>query len=141
MKPPWVPVGIDTIKRLDDHAKLMAVKTEERRELRLTVDPCAGESVIPANEAENVPLEDGDRKGCKYEVASGGIIRNIGQRRYAVLTRDGGPPKQLNLQVSEVHKGLLSVIELIDNGHRVVFDRDLSFIQEKATCHCDNGED
>ena len=44
MKPPWVPVGIDTIRRLDDHAKLMAVKTEERKELRLTVDPCAGES-------------------------------------------------------------------------------------------------
>ena len=101
------------------------------------MDPCAGESVIPGNEAENVPLEDGDRKGCKYEVASGGIIRNIGQRMFAVLTRDGGPPKQLNLQVSEVHKGLWSVIELIDNGHGVVFDWDVSIIQETALCHCD----
>ena len=46
----------------------------------------------------------------------------------------------MNLQVSEVHQGLLSVIELIDHGHRVVFDRDWSLIQDKATGHCDTLE-
>ena len=89
-------------------------------------------------------MEDGDRKGCPYEVANGQIIRNLGQRRCAVVTRDGGAPKVLNRQVSEVHKGLLSVIELVRAGHRVVFDQDWSYIQDKETAWTDTidqGED
>ena len=48
--------------------------------LKLTVESGAGEPVIPGDEAANVPLEDGDMKGCKYEVANGHIIRNKGQK-------------------------------------------------------------
>ena len=48
--------------------------------LKLTVESGAGESVIPGDEAANVPLEDGDMKGCKYEVANGHIIRNKSQK-------------------------------------------------------------
>ena len=90
IKPKRQTVPIATIRRIEDHAKLMAVKTYDWKELRPAVDSGAGESVIPPTEAENVPSEEGDRIGCKYEVANGGIIRNLGQRRFAVATKDGG---------------------------------------------------
>ena len=130
-------IPLDTIRRLDDHAKLMTVKPEEWKMLTLTVDSGAGESVIPKDEADYVPIVEGDRMGCKYEVANGEIIRNQGERRCAVVTKDGGRPKMLNLQVSDVHKALLSVGELVDNGFRVVFDKEWSFIQDKRTGTCD----
>ena len=130
-------VSLDTIRRLDAHKKLMAVQPEDWKMLKLTVDSGAGESVIPEEDADNVPLEDGDRKGCRYEVADGHIIHNKGQKRCAVVTRDGGSPKLLNLQVSDVHKGLLSVIELVKSGYRVVFDEEWSYIQDKSIGLCD----
>ena len=43
----------------------------------------------------------------------------------------------MTLQVSDVHKGLLSVIEMIDAGQRVVFDSEWSYIQDKKTGTCD----
>ena len=84
-----------------------------------------------------MPLVDGDRKGAPYEVANGAIIRNQGQRKCTVVNRDGGAPKILNLQVMAVHKPLLSVAELVRAGHRVVFDRDRCYIQDKKTGWCD----
>ena len=53
------------------------------------------------------------------------------------MTKDCNQPKTLNLQVSEVHKALLSVVELVDAGHRVIFGKDWSFIQDKQTGRCD----
>ena len=133
----WPGRTLNTLKRLGETSLLMAVQPEEWKELKLTVDSGAGESVIPTTEATNVPLEDGDRIGCKYEVANGEIIRNKGQRRCAVVTRDCNPPKMLKLQVSDVNKGLLSVIELVKSGHRVVFDQEWSYIMDKESGKCD----
>ena len=128
---------VDTLRRIRDHGQLMAVSPEQWVEVRLTVDSGAGESVIPPTEAENVPLQKGERTGCKYEVANGEIIVNQGEKRCAMITEQTGQPRQLNLQVSDVHKGLLSVIELVKKGQRVVFDNDWSYIQDKSTGVCD----
>lgn len=50
-----------------------------------------------------------------------------------VITKDGGAHKAFNLQVANVHKALLSVIEIVDSGHRVVFDKHWSFIEDKSS--------
>ena len=127
----------NTLKRIKEHSQIMAVGPEQWVELRLTVDSGAHESVVPPTDAENVPMQEGERIGCKYEVANGEIIVNQGEKRCAMVTEGTSHPRQMNLQVSDVHKALLSVIELVKKGQRVVFDDDWSYIQDKATGVCD----
>ena len=128
---------IHTLTKIRDHGRLMAVSPEQWVELRLTVDSGAGASVVPPSDADNVPLQKGDNTGCKYEVANGEIIINQGEKRCAMITEQTGQPRQLNLQVADVHKGLLSVIELVKKGQRVVFDDEWSYIQDKRSGQCD----
>ena len=130
--------AIDTLNRLREHTDLLAVSPEQWCELRLTVDSGAGESVIPESEAANVEVTEGERTGCKYEVANGAVIYNKGEKHCAMVTQDTAVPREMKLQVSDVHKGLLSVIEMIDAGQRVVFDSEWSYIQDKKTGACDS---
>ena len=70
-------------------------------------------------------------------MANGEIIYNKGEKKCAMITNETKSPRQMTLQVSDVHKGLLSVMELIQKGQRVVFDSDWSYIQDKSTGSCD----
>ena len=126
-------VKLRTLRDLDAHARLMSCKPEEWKEIRLTVDSGAGVTVVPPDEAENVETVDGEMKGARYEVANGQIIKNLGVKKCFLTTNDGGTPKNINLQVADVHKGLLSVIEMVNSHHRVVFDEDWSYIEDKET--------
>ena len=40
---------------------------------------------------------------------------------------------RIDLQVTEVHKALLSVAKMVDAGQRVVFDPDGSFVEDTLT--------
>ena len=115
----------------------MAVALEGWTELRLTVDSGAGESVVPATDAPNITPVRGEKYGNKYEVANGDFIFNQGEKRCAMMTEESSHPRLLTLQVSDVHKGLLSVVEMIRKGQRVVFDQDWSYIRDKESGHCD----
>ena len=55
-----------------------------------------------------------------------------------MVTQETTNPRQMTLQVSDVHKGLLSVVELDKKGQRVVFDSNWSYIQDKSTGSCDS---
>ena len=81
---------VNVLKNLDSHAKLMAVKPEEWTQLRLTVDSSAGETVFPPSEAVNAKTDDGEKKGCRYELAIGAIIRNQGVKKIMVVMKGGG---------------------------------------------------
>ena len=90
--------------------------------------------MFPPSEAVNVKTDDRKKKGCRYEVANCGIIhKKGGVKKCMVVTKDGGAPKSLNLQVANVHKALLSVIELVDSGRRVICHRDWGFIEDKSS--------
>ena len=128
---------VNVLTRIKEHSEPMAVAPEQWVELRLTVDSGAGESVISETDAANVGIEKGKRTGCKYEVANGEIIYNKGEKKCAMVTGETRDPRLMTLQVSDVHKALLSVVELIKKGQRVVFDADWSYIQDKTTGACD----
>ena len=104
----------------------------------MTVDSGAGKSVIGEADVANLGIEKGKRTGCKYEVASGDIIYNKGKKKCAIVTQETTNPRQMTLQVSDVHKRLLSVVELNKKGQRVVFDSNWSYIQDKSTGSCDS---
>ena len=94
----------------------------------LTVDSGASDTVIPPTVAANLPLLHSSRVGTEYEVANGGVVVNLGERKGEVITRMGAATSFLmNFQVVKVHKPLLAVSRLVEAGHKVSFD--------KSNCH------
>ena len=102
--------------------------------ITLTMDSGAAETVIPTNMCPYVPTKpsDGSRKGVEYEVASGHTIPNTGEKTLNVVTTEG-QRRSLTMQVCEVNKALVSISKTCRAGHRVVFDDDGSYVQNKVT--------
>lgn len=70
---------------------------------------------IPTTETEK------SRNGYKYEAAGGHTIANEGEKEIAFATHEGHLCK-MAFQIAEVSKGLGSVADIVDMGHKVVFD-------------------
>ena len=52
----------------------------------------------------------------EYEVANGQSIPNLGERRCLVWTEGASQAKKMNMQVADVHRGLLSLRQCADMG-------------------------
>ena len=72
------------------------------------------------------------RRGVEYEVANGIRIANLGEKKFTGVSREG-VGRRLTAQVCDVNKGLLSVSRIASSGHRVVFDSNGSYIEDKRT--------
>ena len=57
---------------------------------------------------DSLQESDQQRSGLEYEVAKGASIRNEGERRCQMMTRNARGPKNITVQVADVHKALLS---------------------------------
>ena len=112
---------------------LSAVTKEEWMPFTATVDSGASEHVVPPTAVNNVKLDDGQKKGCEYEVADGGTITNLGERRCLVGNEFTHTINRIDLQVTDVHKPLLSVAKMVDAGQRVVFDPTGSYVEDTIT--------
>jgi hypothetical protein len=90
----------------------------------LTVDSGASDTVLPPDIASNVPLLHSAKVGTEYEVANGGVVINLGERKAEMKLKESDASSMLmSFQVVEVHKPLLAVSRLVENGHRVSFDK------------------
>ena len=112
---------------------ISAVGESEWKEFTATVDSGASEHVVPPTVADHVRLDAGPKKGIEYEVANGESIHNLGERRCIVGNDFNTTLNRINLQVTEVHKPLLSVARMVDSGQRVVFDQAGSYIEDTKT--------
>ena len=93
--------------------------------LILTVDSGASDTVIPPSVASNIPLSHTSRVGMEYEVANGGVLYNLGERKANILmSRDSDTLFSMSFQVVKVHKPLLAVSKLVEAGNKVFFTRD-----------------
>ena len=94
----------------------------------------ATETVMSENMLMSITLREGMamKQGVTYEVANGIRIANLGERQFEGVTEDGGV-KNITAQVCEVNKALLSVSKAVKAGHRVVFDDNGSYIENKET--------
>ena len=52
----------------------------------------------------------------EYEVANGASIKNLGERRCEMRTEGATEPKNISMQVADVHKALLSLSRCADMG-------------------------
>ena len=75
--------------------------------------------------AEGIPIMDSlaSLRGMEYEVANGQSIPNLGERRCLVWTEGATEAKRMNMQVADVHKGLLSLSRCADMGFEARFGR------------------
>ena len=74
---------------------------------------------MPSGLCSGISIVDNDlcRSGAEYEGANGESIANLGERRCQVITVGSMIPKQIALQVADVHKPLLSITACSDMGY------------------------
>ena len=100
----------------------------------LTIDSGAAEHVIPKGWINSIPVTEsaGSRRGIHYVAATGTRIPNLGEQRVPFWTPDGVGTSWL-FQVAAINKPLVSVVKLNEDGWRVVFDIDFSYLEHKQT--------
>ena len=90
----------------------------------LIVDSGASDIVVPPHVANHLPLLHSPKVGFEYEVANGGVIVNLGERRATAKTKmDGDASFIMSFQGVEVHKPVLAASRLFEAGHKVLFDK------------------
>ena len=101
----------------------------------MMVDSGATETVMTEKCLEGV-IDISEGAACKggqhYECANGSQIPNLGERKFLGITEEKGR-RAVTAQVCAVTKNLLSVNGMTKDGHRVVFDDDGSYIEDKAS--------
>ena len=76
----------------------------------------------PAVSCCNVPLLTSSKVGIEYEVANGGVVVNLGEKKAEIrLKEDSKTSLLMSFQVVEVHKPLPAVSKLVEAGREVNF--------------------
>ena len=107
---------------------------QEWEEIEMAVDSGATETVVGEDMLQTIETKEGAafKKGVQYEVASGDLIPNLGEKQFVGIN-DAGDARNITAQVCDVNKALLSVKKTVQAGNRVVFDPAGSYIEEIAT--------
>ena len=101
------------------------------------VDSGYAATVVPEQWFMDYPVLHDQNSGVRYTTASGEQINDQGMRclQCRAVKSDGGlcSMRLMRCRVTKVRKGLISVSDLVDSGHTVVFDGQRSYAQHKAT--------
>ena len=100
----------------------------------MAVDCGATETVVADDMIKAVDTKPGEamRRGVRYEVASGELIPNLGEKCFTAVGEEG-QERAIKAQVWEVNKALLSVHRMVQAGNTVVFSRHGSYAQDDVT--------
>ena len=109
-------------------------ESAEWEEIEMAVDSGATETVVREDMVKSVETKEGEatRKGVQYEVASGELLPNLGEKKFTAYGEQG-QVRAIKAQVCEVNKALLSVHKMVQAGNRVVFARDGSYAEDETT--------
>ena len=102
--------------------------------LSMAVDSGAAETVIPHRLVSQHPVREtrASRAGLCYSSATGQPIPNLGEQKLPLVTMEG-TLRGMTFQAAPVSKPLGSVKRICGSGHRVVFDDEGSYVQNKVT--------
>ena len=138
-------VGKEIVPRLWARKAISAVADlPEWERMVLTVDRGASETVVPPDVARNLPLIHTSQVWTEYEVANGGVVVNLGEKRADIVTKLGNASSMImSFQAVNVHKPLLAVSRLIEAGHQVHFDKREPHVlipwERRFLCHVETG--
>ena len=116
------------------------LKNEEKvyeqgwQRVSMAVDSGAAETVIPHTLVTGHPIRETDasRKGVNYASATGQPIPNLGEQRLPLCTVEG-TLRSMTFQAAPVARPLGSVKRMMQSGHRVVFDPEGCYIENKSS--------
>ena len=102
--------------------------------LSMAVDSGAAETVIPHTLVTGHPIRETDasRRGVNYASATGQPIPNLGEQRLPLCTVEG-TLRSMTFQAAPVARPLGSVKRMMESGHRVVFDPEGCYIENKTS--------
>ena len=125
--------SIRMLKERNGHL-LNKVAETEYEEIDLFVDSGATETVLDPSSLPGVEIIEGEamKRGVEYETADGSPLANLGEKRFCGMSAEG-VSRGLISQVTDINKPLLSVRKVVKAGHRVVFDHDNSYIEDRST--------
>ena len=108
---------------------------EEWIEVELCADTGACDTVMPRKLCGRIPITPSLQSlNCmEYEVADGNTIPNLGERKCLMWTEGATSERQMNLQVADVHKALLSLSRCADMGFESRFGRLAGALIDKET--------
>ena len=106
----------------------------EWQKIELAVDSGAAETVMPHNLVldHEIVETQASRSGMCYASATDEPIPNLGELRLPLVTNEG-TCRGMRFQAAPVSRPLGSVKRICQSGHRVMFDEDGSYIENKAT--------
>ena len=118
-----VPPGVNA---MEEH--------QEWEEIEMAVDSGATETVVGEDMIRGVETKPGEatRRGVQYEVASGDLIPNLGEKNFTAYGEQG-QASAIKAQVCEVNKALLSVSRMVQAWNTVVFSRSGSYVEDEQT--------
>ena len=122
------------VAKVNDNA-ISSIPEATWRELEVTVDSGACDTVLPTEECKEIRLHESEqsRKGLEYEVANGETIPNLGERRCIMMTENSSTPKRIAFQVADVHKALLSVTRAADMGYECVLGKAGGYLRDSMS--------
>ena len=109
-------------------------QTKLKRKKCITMDSGAGNNVMPRRmviKKSEIRESEGSRRGVHYVAANDGRIPNEGEYDLKFSTVEG-QEQCLTFQIAEVNKALCAVSNLVDNGFRVVFDKNMKTNQNTS---------
>ena len=111
-----------------------AKRYEDWKQISIAVDSGACESVIDPSDVPSISLREtkGSKSGEDFQSATGEPIANLGELKIGLITRES-TIRGMTFTGAPVNIPLASVKRLCVAGHRVVFDEECSYIQNKAT--------
>lgn len=113
--------------------ELCSMEDEKWDTLGMDLDSGAAETVIPTGSVPGVKVRrDNGKEGTTYRVANGNVIPNRGEKRMVWKSKEGFTGN-INAQVTDVTKGLISVSNICDAGNWVVFGPKGGWIEQVAT--------
>ena len=107
------------------------------RKITFGVDSAACRTVAQTNHpaCRGYKRHKDNHYGCRYGTAKnkGPTIEDEGLRILQTKASDGVLPQRLRTRAADVHKPLLAVVDMVDNDHAVLFDKDASYALNKKT--------
>ena len=118
-----VPAGVNAMEEL-----------QEWEEIEMAVDSGATETVVSEDMIKGVDTKPGEatRRGVQYEVASGDLIPNLGEKNFLAYGEQG-QARAIKAQVCDVNKPLMSVSRMVQAGNTVVFSKSGSYVEDEET--------
>ena len=109
-------------------------EVSEWEEIDMAVDSGATESVVGEEMLTNVEIKEGEatRRGVQYEVASGSLIPNLGEKKF-VAVDEQGVERSMTVQVCDVNKPLLSAHKIVQAGNKVVLSKRGRYVEDEET--------